>query len=106
MEPNDSMSHSTRAFYLPATAVRSSVPGRVEQFVTSLFRDHSALVRSPVSDAPSREFYLPAAAVRSPRPGRVERFVTNLFRDHSTPVKSPVTDAPTREFYLPATPRP
>lgn len=41
MDTNITSSEVQREFYLPATPVRSTTPGRLERFVTALLRDHT-----------------------------------------------------------------
>ena len=50
----------TRSFYTPAMAVVSSVPGRVERFVTARLRNRDLRGRVGHVAATVREFYLPA----------------------------------------------
>lgn len=107
METEQSMSDSQgpRAFYLPGMSVLSSVPGRIERFLTSRLGDHSHPVVGPVPTIPSRPFYLPGTAVLSNVPGRVERTVTRLLRNRDTRARIDQLRQEIREFYLPGTPR-
>lgn len=107
MESKTSMSVVSfpRAFYLPATAVQSAVPGRVERFVTGHLRDHSDLVRADVDDEPVRAFYLPGADGLATVSARVERFLTSHRFAPGTLNRAAVSQQ-VREFYLPATQRP
>lgn len=102
MDPNTSMSESqpSRAFYLPAMATLSSVPGRIGRFLAARGRDHSRLTAGPVAPEPTRSFYLPA--VVSGLPGRVERFI-DARRHVASAARVGAVSERIREFYLPGT---
>ena len=93
----------TRAFYLPATLVRT--PARVARSVAGRLAARGHAVRAPTDTPPARWFYTPATAVRSTVPGRLERAVASALRNRDGRGRVAAVGERVREFTIPVTVR-